>query len=96
MTTQIITGCLTNSSLVRLTITNFYRSLLEHTNTCFDQFVLRDVCREVAGDKAKIVQKHRNNTLFLRGFAEKELFSEKDSTFACGNKLFSETQYHCG
>ena len=46
----------------------------------------------MAGDKAKTVQKHRNITLFLRGFAEKELFSGKDSTFACGNKLFSETQ----
>ena len=31
---------------------------------------------------------------FSLWFAGKELFSEKDSTFACGNKLFSETQYH--
>ena len=29
---------------------------------------------------------------FFVVFAEKELFSGKDSTFACGNKLFSETQ----
>ena len=46
-----------------------------------------------------IKQKQCKNTGISRFFfvgAEKELFSGKDSTNASGNKLFSETQEHCG
>ena len=46
--------------------------------------------------KQKIVRKYRNITLFLREGLKRKLFSGKDSTNAQGNKLFSETQEHCG